>query len=307
MSILLGSSNRLVYSRYVRPETQIHRLIIETIEQKGFEISRNISIVLDQPDVRLDVRRISGDVYEITLNDKNIVDYGLGTSYVLPLIVLATLVRKIYIVEEPELHLHPKAQANFVDLVLGLLQRNVQVIIETHSEHILSRVCRYVAEGKLSREDVKIYYVYMTSEGTKVKEIKIDDIGRLFELPDFYEFDILELISTLKARGSIKLTDIEELIKIYKSRIEAGDTHLADIVEVLELLLKIGKVINSGNFEDVKHYLLSKVPELRDVIDYIERLLKAYKFKKARIEFSEEDIARIIKEQKDLIEKLAKL
>ncbi|GEM_PF-6062591 len=273
-SIILGSANRLLYSRYVRLETEIHKMILEVLQHASDDISEIFSKVIEIPLEKIGVKRLDGDLYEVRIGKLNIVDLDTGVSYLLLLLILTLIASRIFIAEISELHLHPKAQANFMNLILNyLIKEDIQAIIETHSEHILSRVCRFIAEGELSSKDVKIYYVFMSDEGTKIKEIKIDEIDRLFELPDFYEFDILELISTFKARSLIKLADLEELIKIYKSRIEAGDTYLADIVEILELLLKIGKAINSGNFEDVKNYVLSKLSELEEILNYVERLL----------------------------------
>ena len=64
------------------------------------------------------------------------------------------------IVEEPEIHLHPRAQSELGHFVYQMYRNKVQVILETHSEHLVLRIQRLVAEGRIPPKDVIIYYVY---------------------------------------------------------------------------------------------------------------------------------------------------
>ena len=63
-------------------------------------------------------------------------------------------------VEQPELHLHPKAEAEVGSFLFDISRRKVQLIMETHSEHLLMRLQSYVASGELSPEDINVFYIY---------------------------------------------------------------------------------------------------------------------------------------------------
>ncbi len=93
---------------------------------------------------------------------ENLADVGYGCSQILP-ILAAGFSRpsgSTLIIEQPELHLHPKAQAELGTFVLDVANRGLQLLIETHSEHLLLRLQSHVAAGKLRPEDVAVYYVY---------------------------------------------------------------------------------------------------------------------------------------------------
>jgi hypothetical protein len=108
----------------------------------------------------------------------NLADVGFGVSQVLPILTtLATMPRhSTVIIEQPELHLHPDAQGKLVDVLVGLAAASESTLImETHSEHMLLRLQRRVAEGALAPDDVGIYFV---DEGS-VHRARISPSGRL--------------------------------------------------------------------------------------------------------------------------------
>jgi predicted ATPase len=74
----------------------------------------------------------------------------------------------ILIVEQPEIHLHPKAQAEVGTFLAGVVDRGVQVFAETHSEHLLLRIQSHVAAGDLAADDVNVFSVF-SDEETKRK------------------------------------------------------------------------------------------------------------------------------------------
>lgn len=83
------------------------------------------------------------------MNAVNLLDIGFGTSQVLPLVLVSLFGEpgSVILVEQPELHLHPEVQARLVDfLVLQAKQRGIFIVLETHSEHILIRLQRRMAE-----------------------------------------------------------------------------------------------------------------------------------------------------------------
>lgn len=117
--------------------------------------------------------------HPVTKEYENFADVGYGNSQVVPVLVagLNTPSGQPFIVEEPEIHLHPKAQAELGDFFFDLFKRGVQSIVETHSEHMILRLQRHVAEGKLKPQDIKIYYVNPTPTGKEIIHLQLDERG----------------------------------------------------------------------------------------------------------------------------------
>ena len=89
-------------------------------------------------------------------------DVGFGVSQVLPVIVLLNHVpeRSTVILEQPEIHLHPQVQSALADAIVGIAEtRELQVIVESHSEHLLRRLQRRVADETIPADLVKLYFV----------------------------------------------------------------------------------------------------------------------------------------------------
>lgn len=134
----------------------------------------------------LNVAAISDRHYEIRIQHpvtgeyQNLVDIGQGNSQVLPVLVggFNLIQGATYIVEEPEIHLHPRAQAELGSFFLTLYEQGVQSLIETHSEHLVVRLQQYVAAGKIPPDDIIVYYVYAKEEKKEVKPLRMDEFGR---------------------------------------------------------------------------------------------------------------------------------
>lgn len=117
----------------------------------------------------------------------NLKDVGVGVSQVLPVIVAALFAQPghIVIIEEPESHLHPLAQSQLAELFAQISQqRGVQFIIETHSEHLLTRLQRRVAEQKIEPEDLAMYFVERDGTKAKINALKLDDYGEISNWPE---------------------------------------------------------------------------------------------------------------------------
>jgi predicted ATPase len=110
---------------------------------------------------------------------------------------------QILIVEQPEIHLHPKAQAELGSFFCDLSKRNIQTFIETHSEHLLLRIQSHIAIGDLNPEDVKVYYVFANknTDRKEVEEIKLNKNGTfLTEWPEgFFPERLVEVKKIAKA------------------------------------------------------------------------------------------------------------
>lgn len=111
--------------------------------------------------------------------DENLADVGYGCSQILPILVagFSRPTGSTLVMEQPELHLHPKAQAELGTFLCRLKERNLQLFVETHSEHLLLRLQSHIASGDLSPDDVAVYYVY-TDKRDQKKCVKMLPIGR---------------------------------------------------------------------------------------------------------------------------------
>jgi len=135
---------------------------------------------------RVDIRKTS-NYYEIVWKPKNSkmivtqTHVGLGYPVILPFIVQCIVAKnKIIVIEEPEIHLHPKLQADLGDLIVeSSVKRRNQFLIETHSEDFLLRVLRKIRKGGLEPEHTSVHYVTNTAgRGAEVKEIKVNKFGQ---------------------------------------------------------------------------------------------------------------------------------
>jgi len=131
-------------------------------------------------------------------------DVGFGISQVLPIITLLYFVPEgsTVILEQPEIHLHPLAQANLADLIVNVAEnRNVQVIIESHSEHLLLRLQRRIAEGVMSKEDVEMYFCEAQDGSSRMSKLNVDIYGNILNWPKNFMGDAFgETLAAEKAR-----------------------------------------------------------------------------------------------------------
>jgi predicted ATPase len=109
---------------------------------------------------------------------ENIDDVGFGISQVIPVIIECLYIPKksTLLIEQPEIHLHPHSQAELGSLFTEV-SRDKQLIIETHSEHLILRIQRLIAERKMNPSAVRIYYVDCANRKEKVKYLPIGPDG----------------------------------------------------------------------------------------------------------------------------------
>ncbi|MGI4763160.1 MAG: AAA family ATPase [Janthinobacterium lividum] len=124
----------------------------------------------------------------------NIADVGIGVSQVLPILValIAAQEGQIVYVEQPELHLHPRAQVAMGEMLAEAANRGVRVIVETHSSLLLLTVQTLVAEGKIKPTDVGLHWFSRDAKGaTTVRFEQPDENGAYGEWPeDFGDVEI---------------------------------------------------------------------------------------------------------------------
>ena len=105
---------------------------------------------------------------------------GVGFSQIAPIILMCLTAEKndVLIFEQPELHLHPALQQKLGDFFLQMSKLGIQIIIETHSDHILNRVrLRSLEDLKSFSENVNIVFVEKEDKQSKFNQFKITDDG----------------------------------------------------------------------------------------------------------------------------------
>jgi predicted ATPase len=119
-------------------------------------------------------------------------DVGFGVSQVLPVITLLLYVPEgsTVLLEQPEIHLHPLAQANLADvLVYAAARRRVQVVLESHSEHLLLRLQRRIAEEAIGADNVKLYFCDIKGGCSLLTPLRLDLLGQIENWPEHFMGD----------------------------------------------------------------------------------------------------------------------
>jgi hypothetical protein len=145
-------------------------------------------------------------IYDLVLMDKRTKtpvshrDVGIGVSQVIPILVSCYgLSDSLIAIEQPEIHLHPKLQAELGSVFAESIKPpyNNRFVLETHSEHLILRLQRLIREGQLNPEDISVIYVDSDQEGSQCLELRLDEEGDFIdEWPDgFFEDDFKEIFS----------------------------------------------------------------------------------------------------------------
>jgi len=156
--------------------------------------------------------------YEVKVKTKgskswvDLPDVGFGVSQVLPVLTQCFYApaNSIIIMEQPEIHLHPAAQAILADVFIDVINskengkdRNIQLIIETHSEHFLRRLQRRIAEDSIDKEKVTAYFSKIDRSPAKLDPLKIDIFGSIQNWPENFFGDEMEDIAA-QSKAALK-------------------------------------------------------------------------------------------------------
>lgn len=138
----------------------------------------------------------------------NLADTGVGLSQVIPLLVQGAVSQagSMMISQQPEIHLNPAQQSIVADFLIDRANSGVRVLVETHSEHMLLRLRRRIAEGAMAADDVAVYYVEATDDGTTLREVQVGDLGEISrdDWPQGFFEDQLEEAFALAAAQSLR-------------------------------------------------------------------------------------------------------
>lgn len=119
---------------------------------------------------------------------RNIIDVGYGVSQALPLIteLIDENASRISLWQQPEIHLHPSAQAALGSLLCPIARSGRQIIVETHSDYLIDRVRMEVRDGELEPEHVSLLFFERKGLDVKIHPLKYDKEGNVLNAPVGY-------------------------------------------------------------------------------------------------------------------------
>lgn len=137
---------------------------------------------------------------------------GFGVSQILPVLTLCYYVPEgsTVIFEQPEIHMHPSVQAGLADVFIDIIKsRNVQVVVESHSEHLLRRLQRRIAEEKLNSDSAALYFCDMGKDGAStLLPLELDTYGNINNWPKgFFGDEMGELFAMSEAAFERQMRD----------------------------------------------------------------------------------------------------
>lgn len=185
---------------------------LDVIPQKRFFDNENPSIISQVtswmkyliPGVKIDAKRISEINQSFAeFNDSTPFNVGFGISYVLPIVVAGLIAKQgeMFIVENPEAHLHPSGQSRIGFFLAQIAGAGVQVVIETHSEHVINGIRLAGLKNQISHNDVMINFFSKNEKSElEIEEIELTALSDLTKWPfgffDQVQQDIRQIMKT---------------------------------------------------------------------------------------------------------------
>ncbi len=194
-----GDHIPLLLARAADPNNKQSRALHEALRDFG-KYSEMFSDV--------DVKKLgsgSGDPFQVQVKTgtkkTNLMDVGYGVSQILPLIVDAQRAspNTMLLLQQPEVHLHPKAQAALGSMIKDWVSKSKKtVVVETHSDYLVDRLRLEIKRKNLKESDVKIFFLEKKGNQTKLHSLEIDAEGNVLNAPNGYrDFFLLEQMALL--------------------------------------------------------------------------------------------------------------
>ena len=175
-------------------DPRLHKLV-EYLMQMGLTSAVKANRI-DASSIEIKVGRLPATQPSNPEDLVSIADVGFGVSQVLPVLV-ALLTGKdgqLVYIEQPEIHLHPKAQRALAHIFVDSIQRGAKVIVETHSSLFLREIQTLVAQGKADKDSINLHWVTRNQDGdTDIQTCKMDESGAYGDWPQ--DFDETEMQS----------------------------------------------------------------------------------------------------------------
>lgn len=196
-NVLLQKKTDLVNETLCIKEKEFEGHKRQISQELETQVGEWLSKILDTENVKVEANDVGNRVIIVSFKfGNNSKEYkpnnvGFGYSYILPIIVSCLIAKEseFLIIENPEAHLHPKAQFGLIELVSKVAQCGVQVFIESHSEHILNAIRVNIAknENNLKNTDVSVLF-FQNNEEQPAMPIHIDAAGGIDLWPnDFFD------------------------------------------------------------------------------------------------------------------------
>ena len=170
--------------------------IIKSLEIDNFEEEKNVELKLKT---------------KVTDKAINFADTGCGTAQILPIIVQSLIANRdpLTIIEQPEIHLHPKVQADLADFFIKVATEETKFLLETHSDYFIERVRYGIMTKKIPLDNVAIYYIDQdeAKKSSVINKIELNSEGQYLNLPDSF-------ITNFKLTETRKMT--KQLLEILK-------------------------------------------------------------------------------------------
>ena len=188
IAAILTARNRTLSLGYKKQARPFEEIIAAKLKQMNLIEEFKVSAISSQrQDYEVRIRtRGSDDWVELP-------DVGFGISQVLPVLVQCFYAPagSVILMEQPEIHLHPSAQSALADVMIDAVKsrengkdRNIQLIIESHSEHFLRRLQRRIAEDAVSQDKVSVYFANNATTPATLDPLQIDMFGNIRNWPE---------------------------------------------------------------------------------------------------------------------------
>lgn len=207
VAAILAARDRKISLGYRRPAKPLEEIIALKLKEMGLIEEFRVNPISEQR-----------QEYEVKVRTKgsrdwvDLPDVGFGISQVLPVLVQCFYApaRSIILMEQPEIHLHPNAQSALADVMIDVInsrengsKRDIQLVIETHSEHFLRRLQRRIAEDADLQEKVSAYFANITKTPATLEPLQIDIFGNIQNWPENFFGDEMGDI-TEQAKAAMK-------------------------------------------------------------------------------------------------------
>jgi predicted ATPase len=168
-----------------RPKQTLEEIVAEWLKKlRLVESFRLKPIAENRREYEVLVKR-HNDSTEVLLSE-----VGFGVSQILPILVLCYYAPEgsTILLEQPEIHLHPSVQGGLADVFIDVIKnRNIQLIVESHSEHLLERLQRRIAEEVITKDETALYFCRAGEGRSEIEELQLNEYGEISNWPeDFF-------------------------------------------------------------------------------------------------------------------------